>query len=93
LSKGAVKGSKEVDKARNSTQTYIELLGQHSGAFSTGGKVEPANDPYILQRGIKVRRLRRYPTFISCLGSRPGPRNLYCEGTREPFFVALNLRL
>ncbi|KAL9631230.1 MAG: hypothetical protein Q9164_006005 [Protoblastenia rupestris] len=56
LSKGAVKGSKEVDKARNTTQKYIELLGQHTAAFaSSGGKVEPANDPYLLQRGVKSR--------------------------------------
>ena len=56
LQKGAVKGSKEVDKARNNTQKYIELLGQHTAAFSSsGGKVEPSNDPYIIQRGIKYR--------------------------------------
>ena len=56
LSKGAAKGSKEVDKARNETQKYIELLGQHCAAFaSSGGKVEASNDPYILQRGINYR--------------------------------------
>ena len=56
LTKGAVKGSKEVDKARNTTQKHIELLGQHSAAFaSSGGKVEAANDPYILQRGVNHR--------------------------------------
>lgn len=56
LSKGAVKGSKEVDKARNVTQKHIELLGQHTAAFSSsGGKVEPSNDPYILQRGVNHR--------------------------------------
>lgn len=54
LWKGAVKGSKEVDKSRNLTQKHIELLGQHTGSFSTGRKIEPANDPYILQRGVKV---------------------------------------
>ena len=56
LEKGAFKGSKEVDKARNSTQKHIELLGQHTAAFSSsGGKVEPSTDPYILQRGVKHR--------------------------------------
>ena len=56
LSKGAVKGSKEVDKSRNNTQKHIELLGQHTAAFSSsGGKIEPANDPYIIQRGVKHR--------------------------------------
>ena len=56
LNKGAVKGSNEVSKARNNTQKYIELLGEHTAAFSSsGGKVEPANDPYILQRGINYR--------------------------------------
>lgn len=56
LNKGAAKGSKEVDKARNETQKYIELLGQHCAAFaSSGGKVEASNDPYILQRGINYR--------------------------------------
>ena len=56
LSKGAVKGSKEVDKARNVTQKHIELLGQHTAAFSSsGGKVDTANDPYIIQRGVKHR--------------------------------------
>lgn len=56
LTKGAAKGSKDVDKARNNTQKYIEMLGQHSAAFtSSGGKIEPANDPYILQRGVNHR--------------------------------------
>ncbi|KAL9000611.1 MAG: hypothetical protein Q9188_005645 [Gyalolechia gomerana] len=56
LSKGAVKGSKDVDKARNVTQKHIELLGQHTAAASSsGGKVEPANDPYVLQRGVIYR--------------------------------------
>ena len=56
LSKGAVQGSKEVDKARNVTQKHIELLGQHTASFSSsGGKIDSANDPYLLQRGIKHR--------------------------------------
>ena len=60
LNKGAVKGSKEVDKARQNTQKYIEMLGQHTAAFtSSGGKVDPANDPYILQRGVNHRLHRQ----------------------------------
>ena len=56
LNKGAAKGSKEVDKARNITQKHIELLGQHSAAFdSSGGKIDASNDPYILQRGVNHR--------------------------------------
>ncbi|KAL8751733.1 MAG: hypothetical protein Q9184_005969 [Pyrenodesmia sp. 2 TL-2023] len=56
LSKGAVKGAKEVDKARNVTQKHIELLGQHTASFSaSGGKVDAAHDPYVLQRGIHYR--------------------------------------
>ncbi|KAL9000733.1 MAG: hypothetical protein Q9169_000769 [Polycauliona sp. 2 TL-2023] len=56
LEKGAVKGSKEVDKTRNVTQKHIELLGQHTAAFSSsGGKVDPSTDPYVLQRGVNHR--------------------------------------
>ena len=56
LSSGAGKGSKAVDKARNETQKYIELLGQHTAtSSSSGGKTDAANDPYILQRGVTHR--------------------------------------
>lgn len=56
LSKGAGKGSKAVDKARNTTQKHIELLGQHTATFgSTGGVVKASEDPYILQRGVYHR--------------------------------------
>ncbi|KAL9607765.1 MAG: hypothetical protein Q9167_007348 [Letrouitia subvulpina] len=56
LTKGAAKGSKEVEKARNVTQKHIELLGQHTAAFaSSGGKADPSTDPYVIQRGIKHR--------------------------------------
>lgn len=56
LSGGAAKGSKSVDKARNTTQKHIELLGQHTAAVaSAGGKVDAADDPYLIQRGIKYR--------------------------------------
>lgn len=53
---GAVKNAKEVEKARNATQKYIELLGQRIAGFeSSGGKVPPAEDPYVIQRGIYYR--------------------------------------
>ena len=56
LSKGAGKGSKSVDKARNETQKQIELLGQHTAAFtSSGGKIDASNDPHILQRSVSHR--------------------------------------
>lgn len=45
-----------VDKARATTQKHIETLGQHTASFeSTGGKVSAADDPYILQRGVRHR--------------------------------------
>lgn len=54
--KGAGKGSKAVDKARNATQKHIELLGQHSASFdSSGGKITAADDPYVLSRGVMHR--------------------------------------
>jgi hypothetical protein len=53
LSSGADQGAKDVDKARNNTQKYIELLGQHTAAFdASGGKIDARNDPYILQRAL-----------------------------------------
>jgi hypothetical protein len=56
LSSGAAKGAKEVDKARNTTQKHIELLGQQTAAFeSTGGKVHSADDPYVVRRGVLHR--------------------------------------
>lgn len=59
LTKGAGKGAKFVDKARNATQKHIELLGQHTASFdSIGGKVEAQNDPYVLQRQV-FHRLNR----------------------------------
>lgn len=89
LSKGAVKGSKEVDKARNITQKHIELLGQHSGSFSTGGKADAANDPYILQRGIKVRCLGRSP-HVQCqgFGSRSSQRSIFPNALRKGLTVS-----
>jgi hypothetical protein len=56
LAHGAQKGAKEVDKARNTTQKHIELLGQHTAAFeSTGGKLNAADDPYVVHRGVLHR--------------------------------------
>ncbi|KAF2494722.1 hypothetical protein BU16DRAFT_46449 [Lophium mytilinum] len=56
LTKGAGKGSKLVDKARNTTQKHIELLGQHTAGYdSTGGKMSATEDPYVLQRGVMHR--------------------------------------
>lgn len=57
--KGAGKGSKAVDKSRTATQKHIELLGQSSASFdSKGGGIKPAEDPYVLQRGV-VHRLNK----------------------------------
>ena len=56
LSSGAAKGAKGVAAARNDTQKYIELLGQHSAAFdASGGKLDASNDPYVIHRGIQYR--------------------------------------
>ncbi len=53
LDKGAGKGSKLVDKARNASQKQIEQLGTQSATFdSRGGNVKAADDPYILQRRV-----------------------------------------
>ncbi|KAI1504706.1 PH domain-containing protein, partial [Biscogniauxia marginata] len=56
VSQGGEKGAKEIDKARNNTQKHIELLGQQAAAFeSTGGKLNPHEDPYVVQRGVIFR--------------------------------------
>jgi len=56
LASGAAKSAKEVEKARNATQKHIELLGQRTAGFeSSGGKVPPAEDPYVIQRGVYHR--------------------------------------
>lgn len=53
MSSGASKTAKEVDKARNTTQKHIELLGQQTASFSShGGKMSANDDPYIVQRGV-----------------------------------------
>ncbi|GAM82457.1 hypothetical protein ANO11243_004370 [Dothideomycetidae sp. 11243] len=56
LDKGAGKGAKLVDKARNTTQKHVELLGQHSASYeSSGGRLAASDDPYVLQRGVYHR--------------------------------------
>ncbi|KAK3682609.1 PH domain-containing protein [Podospora appendiculata] len=56
LAHGAQKGAKDVEKARNTTQKHIELLGQNTAAFeATGGKMSPHDDPYVIQRGVLHR--------------------------------------
>lgn len=56
LAHGAQRGAKEVEKARNTTQKYIELLGQNAATFeSTGGKMTPQDDPYVIHRGVLHR--------------------------------------
>ena len=56
LNSGAGKSSKNVDKARNSSQKHIEALGQHTATFdSVGGSTNANNDPYVLHRGIRHR--------------------------------------
>lgn len=56
LSSGAVKGAKEVDKARNTTQKYIELLGQQTANYeSSGGKMNAEDDPYVVHRQVYHR--------------------------------------
>ncbi|KAF3936773.1 hypothetical protein ABW19_dt0202985 [Dactylella cylindrospora] len=54
LTGGAAKGAKAVEKSRGLTQKQIEHLGQNTASFeSIGGKIEPAQDPYIIQRGVQ----------------------------------------
>ncbi|MCJ1312508.1 hypothetical protein MMC25_006182 [Agyrium rufum] len=56
IQNGAAKSSKAVAQARNSTQKHIELLGQHTAAHdSAAGKVDPLNDPYVVNRSINHR--------------------------------------
>ena len=56
LAHGAQKGAKEVEKARNTTQKHIELLGQQTASFdSAGGKLNSHDDPYVVHRGVLHR--------------------------------------
>ncbi len=60
LSKGALKGTKNVESYRNETQKFIEMLGQHTASFSSsGGKLEPFDDPYVIQRRLNHRLNRQ----------------------------------
>lgn len=59
IDKGAGKGTKALDEARNSSQAAIESLGQYTATFdSTGGRVTAKDDPYVLQR-MAIHRLNR----------------------------------
>ncbi|KAH7012872.1 hypothetical protein EDB80DRAFT_638506 [Ilyonectria destructans] len=57
LAHGVQKGAKEVEKARNTTQKHVELLGQQTASFdySAGGKHPSHDDPYVIHRGILHR--------------------------------------
>lgn len=57
LTKGAGKGSKAVDKARQQTQKHIEMLGQYAAAFDSHGsaQMKATDDPYIIRRGVNHR--------------------------------------
>lgn len=56
LANGAIASAKEVEKARNTTQKHIEALGQFTASFeSTGGKMVPSEDPYVIHRGVLHR--------------------------------------
>lgn len=56
LAHGVQKGAKDVEKARNTTQKHIELLGQQSAAYdSAGGNFQGHDDPYVVRRGILHR--------------------------------------
>ncbi|UQC73656.1 PH domain-containing protein [Colletotrichum lupini] len=56
LAHGAQKGAKEVEKARNTTQKHIELLGSQTASFeSAGGKMHGTDDPYVVNRGVLHR--------------------------------------
>lgn len=56
LTVGAIASAKEVEKSRNITQRHIEALGQFTASFeSTGGKMIPSEDPYVIHRGVLHR--------------------------------------
>jgi len=56
LLSGAAKGAKEVDKARNTTQKHIELLGSQTANYqSHGASMKSHEDPYVVQRGVLHR--------------------------------------
>lgn len=51
------KGANIVEKARRATLKHIALLAQSTVSYdaTTGNKIEPYHDPYLLHRGIKYR--------------------------------------
>ncbi|KAF3146677.1 hypothetical protein TWF569_004993 [Orbilia oligospora] len=54
LTSGAAKGAKAVERARGLTQKQLEHLGTNTANFdSVGGKIEPTQDPYIIQRAVQ----------------------------------------
>lgn len=59
IDKGAGKGTKALDEARNASQAAIESLGQYTATFdSTGGRVTAKDDPYVVQR-TAIHRMNR----------------------------------
>lgn len=60
INSGVGKAAKEIEKARNTTQKHIELLGsQASASEASHHKVHPHEDPYITQRGVYFRLHRQ----------------------------------
>lgn len=56
INSGVGKAAKQIEKARNTTQKHIELLGQQASASEASNhKVHPHEDPYITQRGVYYR--------------------------------------
>ncbi|KAG6121399.1 hypothetical protein E4U13_004760 [Claviceps humidiphila] len=56
LQSGAQSGAKEVEKLRNITQKQIELLGQQAASYdSAGARLNAADDPYVVHRGVLHR--------------------------------------
>ena len=66
LAHGAEKGAKEVDKARNTTQKHIELLGQQSCAisFKTVGSITRVEHPNMLIHVVLPNRCKVLCTNI-----------------------------
>lgn len=53
VSGGAVKDLKHVEKARSTSQHWIELLGQHATTYDAPNrKVDPSTDPFVVQRQL-----------------------------------------
>lgn len=59
ISSGLGKGVKDIEKARNTTQKHIELLGQNAAGFdASGSRINSHEDPYVLHRGV-IHRLSK----------------------------------